>query len=169
MRSAHQSLDSSARRLWALQTFVLLLLLWLALDGVDAIGVGLAVAALGALLGGWLAPGEPYPWRPLRLLAFSGYFLCMSLRGGIDVARRALHPRLLLSPGYFEHRCRLPPGLPRTVFIGVISLLPGTLAVELRDDGCLQVHALVAAGTVETIAALERRVARLFSLDAAVT
>jgi multicomponent Na+:H+ antiporter subunit E len=156
---------SRARRLWALQTFVLLLLTWLALDGVAALSIGIVFAALGAALGSWLVPGEPYPWRPLRLLRFVRYFLLASFRGGIDVAWRALHPRLPIAPCYLDYHCSLPQGLPRTVFISVISLLPGTLSVESYPDGRVHVHALGIDGAMEGLRELEAYVRVLFSLE----
>ncbi len=158
----------SSRRRWALQTFALLLLVWISLDGVDSIFVGLVFALLGAALGSWLVPGEPYPWRPFRLALFLGYFVRESLRGGLDVAWRALHPRLPVAPGYLEHRCRLPAGLPRTAFIGIVSLLPGSLSVELLDDdGLLRIHMLTLDAKDTGIADLEHQLHRLFSLDVA--
>jgi multicomponent Na+:H+ antiporter subunit E len=156
-----------ARRRWALQTFVLLAVVWLALAGVDAIALGLLFAALGAMLGAWLAPGQPYPWRPLRLAAFAMYFLRESLRGGVDVAWRVLHPRMPIEPIYVEHRTQLPRGLPRSVFVATMNLLPGTLCVRLSDNGLLYVHVLV-PGAADELGTLERHVRGLFSLDTAV-
>jgi len=152
------------RLLWALQTAGLLLLVWLALDGFGNLAAGAVSALAAAAVGAWLVPGEPYPWRPLRLAGFFAYFVRESFRGGIDVARRAMDPRLPISPALVEYRLSLPPGLPQSVMIGVISLLPGTLSVALHDDGRLQVHALTRdAG--DGLHELERRVQRLFSLD----
>jgi multicomponent Na+:H+ antiporter subunit E len=156
---------SSARRLWAMQTFVLLLLTWLALDGIGAVSIGIVFAGLGAAFGSWLVPGEPYPWRPLRLLRFLLYFLHASFRGGIDVAWRALHPRLPIAPHYLDYRCSLLQGLPHAMFVSVISLLPGTLSVESHPDGRVHVHVLGAKGAVEGLRKLEEHVRLLFSLD----
>ncbi len=155
----------ATRRRWALQTFWLLLLVWIALDGVGSIAVGAALAGLAALLGSWLVPGEAYPWRPLRLVQFFWYFLGASLRGGIDVAGRALHPRLPVAPGFLDYRCELPAGLPRTVFIGIVSVLPGSLSVQLLDDGLLRVHMLTLDDDAHGLDELEAQLQRLFSLD----
>jgi multicomponent Na+:H+ antiporter subunit E len=155
------------RRHWALQTFVLLLLVWLALDGVRAIAVGVGFAAIGAAIGSWLVPGEPYRWRPLRLVMFLLYFIRASFRGGVDVARRALHPRLPVAPGYLDYRCGLPAGLPRTAFVGIVSLLPGSLSVAMDEDGRLRVHMLTLDADDTGLAELEAQLRRLFSLDAA--
>lgn len=155
---------ATKRRLWALQTAALLMLAWVALDGIGNLWAGLVFTGLGVAAGTWLVPGEPYPWRPLRLLRFLGYFLRESLRGGVDVASRALRPSLPIAPHLFEHRLTLPPGMPRTVMVSVVSLLPGTLSVTIDADGRLLVHALASQGA-EDVAELERRVAHLFSLD----
>lgn len=136
---------------------------WLALDGVDNLGTGLLFSLLGSGIGLWLVPGEPYPWRPLRLAAFALHFLLASFRGGFDVARRALQPRLSLQPALVVHQLSLPAGLPRTLMLSVVSLLPGTLSVAVDAAGRLQVHVLVRHaehGLVE----LEDRIARLFGL-----
>jgi len=155
---------SRDRLLWLLQTFVLLVVVWVALDGTGSLAVGAGFALLGAAAGAWLAPGLAYPWRPLRLAGFTLYFLVQSLRGGLDVAWRALHPALPIEPSFHEHLLRLEPGLPRTAFVSIVSLLPGTLSVVVdpaRDQ--LLVHTLTPAAAGE-LAALEQRIARLFSV-----
>jgi multicomponent Na+:H+ antiporter subunit E len=104
-------------------------------------------------------------WRlPLRaLVLFIPYFLGQSLRGGLDVARRALHPQLLIDPGFVEHEMSLPPGAARTAFIGILSLLPGTLSVRLTLDRTLRIHVLdLASIDPARLRELEHRVAMLF-------
>jgi multicomponent Na+:H+ antiporter subunit E len=164
MSQSRPSTGPFTRRIWALQTFALLLLVWLALDGSGALVVGLVLAAAGALTGLWLVPGEPYPWHPLRLAAFLGYFVVESFRGGVDVAWRVLHPRMPVDPVYRDFDTALPAGLPRSVFVSVVNLLPGTLCVQLSDDGRVRIHALT-AGAGDGVPRLERRVRRLFGID----
>ena len=165
MTPAHRSPDRpipTPAQWWAAQTFVLLVLGWLALDGVEDLAIGALLALAGAGIGLWLAPGQGYPWRPLRLLAFIGYFLRESFRGGFDVAWRALHPALPIDPVLHEHAVRAPAGLPRTLFVATLSLLPGTLSVRLSEDGRrLVVHSLTASPEA-ALTALEARVLRLF-------
>jgi multicomponent Na+:H+ antiporter subunit E len=151
------------RLLWMLQTAAALLIVWLALDGTATLWVGAIFSVLGAAAGAWLVPGEIYPWRPLRLLLFFLYFVRDSILGGMDVAWRAFMPRLPIQPGLVELKLWLPPGLPRTVLIAVVSLVPGTLSAELADD-TLHVHALT-PGASRSLPALQRRVGRLFSIE----
>ncbi|TDK23021.1 hypothetical protein E2F46_12800 [Luteimonas aestuarii] len=153
-----------ARLAWGVQVFVLLLATWCALDGLGSLWLGVLVSLAGAAFGSWVAPGEVHRWQPLRLVAFFVWFVVASWRGGADVARRALSPRMPIEPVMLRHRMRLPPGLPQTVFVGVLSLLPGTLSVALdADGGWLDVHCLTPSAA-DGIGELERRLAWLFSL-----
>lgn len=98
--------------------------------------------------------------RLVALLVFVPHFLVQSLLAGIDVARRALHPRLPLRPGLVVYRVGFPPGMTRNVFAIVTSLLPGSLPIDETEDG-LVYHCLdVAQPIAEQMADEERRLAR---------
>jgi multicomponent Na+:H+ antiporter subunit E len=140
--------------------------LWIGLNGTDAASwlVGLPVVALAAWVSLRLGAGTGWRWSLRAGLAFAGFFARESLLGGLDVARRALHPGLPLRPGVLIHVSRLPAGTPRQLLCGVVSLLPGTLVMEVQD-ATLRIHALEAGPRVaEELRALERRVAALFGL-----
>lgn len=147
---------------WFAQVFAVLLLIWIALNGFSGLLVGTMAALAGAALGAWLAPEEPYPWRPLRWLAFAGFFLWESFKGGFDVALRALKPTLPIEPDFHQHTIALPPGKPTTLLISFISLLPGTLSVRLDQSGTeLIVHSLVPE-TMASVDRLEHELSRVF-------
>lgn len=154
---------SRSQAVWALQTFIVLIAVWLALKGWTAWWLGVVFAAGGAWVGATLAIGDPYPWRPLRLVVFCGYFVRISLLGGTDVALRALNPRLPVRPHLLRYPMTVPPGQPRTLLLVVVSLVPGSLSVETEGD-VLIVHAL-ADGIEPALEELERRITWLFSLD----
>jgi multicomponent Na+:H+ antiporter subunit E len=156
---------NSTRRVWTLQCFVVLLLIWFFLNGLDSIWFGLLAAAAGALTGGILAAGQPHPWRPNRLAVFAGFFLVESLKGGFDVAWRAMHPALKINPCFQRHALVLPAGQPRTLMVAVVSLLPGTLSADLEDNGqTLLIHALTPESG-RAIGQLQDRILWLFSLQ----
>jgi len=152
------------RLLWAFQTSIALFVAWMALDGLGTLWLGAVLSVIGAAAGAWLVPGEAYPWRPVQMFLFSVFFVRQSFRGGVDVAWRALAPKLPIDPTFVEFPVTLPSGLPRTLMVAVISLLPGTLSVELRDDDCLEVHSLTPHGAAG-LDDLEQRIRRLFALD----
>lgn len=94
-------------------------------------------------------------WTSLRLLPPSGgrlrytalaqltlRFMQQSIVGGLDVARRALDPRLPLRPGFVVYPVRLPPGPARNTFSALTSALPGTLPSGVDDHGALLYHCL---------------------------
>ncbi|NBC11122.1 MAG: cation transporter [Planctomycetes bacterium] len=99
---------------------------------------------------------------PSGLLGFVPLFLLESLRGGLDVAGRVMRPQLRIQPGFHAYAPRLRDPVARIVFLDSISLLPGTLSADLRDD-IIQVHALDTASDLDPeLERLERAVARLF-------
>lgn len=141
---------------------IVLALLWLALSGgEDWVFGALAIAAVLVVSQG-LAPLPAMRISPRGLARFLGFFLRGSMLGGADVARRALSPRLPLEVQRQCYRLAVPPGPPRAVFIGAVSLLPGTLSVRLQGDELL-VHSIAGDAGV-TLRRLERRVAELFGL-----
>ncbi len=104
----------------------------------------------------------------IGLLLFVPYFLWESLRGGADVALRTLAPRLRIRPGFRRYRTGLKTLSARTFFANCVSLLPGTLAADLRDEW-LEVHVLNTDSDPHIeLTRLEHVVARLFS-DTGVT
>jgi multicomponent Na+:H+ antiporter subunit E len=140
---------------------------WLGLNGGDLgswlIGGPAVLAA--ALLGGALRsdPGPRLRWR--GLLPFAVFFLRESLRGGWDVARRVLHPRLPVAPGFIHFATALPEGPVRYFFVNVVSLLPGTVSAGFEGDRIV-IHALDVDSGIETaLRSLERRVAKLFAME----
>ncbi len=93
---------------------------------------------------------------------FFCFFLLQSFIGGLDVARRAIHPRLSLEPFLFNYSFCLPTGLSRVVMVNTISLLPGTLSAELYEDS-VTVHVLDETKNLKLkLEILEEHVAYLF-------
>lgn len=150
------------RQRLSLQLVVLLGILWAALAtggwafGAVAVAVALAASA-------WLAPMQFTRFAIPGLLRFLPFFLARSVAGGVDVAWRACHPRLPLEITECRYRLSLPAGQARSVFVGAVSLLPGTLSRDLEGD-VVSVHSIAGDPAVE-LARLETRVADLFGLE----
>jgi multicomponent Na+:H+ antiporter subunit E len=131
---------------------------WLVLTGADAddlaAGLVAAVVATWASLG--LMPAQQGSLRPIKLAGFLLHFLRQSIVAGMDVARRALDPRLQLQPGFVVYQGRLPPGTARDAFCAIMSLLPGTLPCGPAENDGLTVHCLdVTEPVAEQLAAEE--------------
>ncbi len=138
---------------------------WWMLGGGDPSSWWIGVPAVGLAV--WFSLLLSPSWVRLRwslggLALFLPFFCLQSLRGGFDVSRRALHPRLPLHPCLVRYPFRLGETSARVFMANVVSLLPGTLSADVEGD-VLIVHALDGGLPVEQqLHALESRVAHLF-------
>lgn len=147
-----------------LRRLALLVLVWVGLNGTDwdswIIGCPTVVAA--AWVSVRLLPRGCWRWTLRGGIGFVGFFLRESLRGGWDVAGRALGWGPALSPAIVRHRLRLPAGPARLFFCGAVGLLPGTTVVAVEEQW-FHIHALDCSPRVaEELSELEGRVAALF-------
>lgn len=102
-------------------------------------------------------------WGALRFLR---YFLVASIRGGIDVAWRALDPRAPLAPGFFEFTMQTEDARARVIFASTVNLLPGTLCAAICDRN-FTIHALIVSESqVRALQELERRLVDLLPEEA---
>jgi len=111
--------------------------------------LGLAASALALWISLSILP--PTAVRPhlASLAKLNLRFLSCSIIAGVDVARRALLPRLDLHPGFVAVSLTLPPGSVRNAFLLYSSLQPGTLPTSAEDE-TIRVHCL---DTLQPIAA----------------
>jgi multicomponent Na+:H+ antiporter subunit E len=124
--------------------------LWIVLIGVAPADLAAGVLAAGAAA--WtsvvLLPPAPRRMGWGNALALVPYFLWKSLVAGVDVARRALAPRVRVNPGFVTHPTRLPRGAARNTFATFTSLMPGTVPCADEEGGliyhCLDGGAAVA-------------------------
>jgi multicomponent Na+:H+ antiporter subunit E len=138
---------------------------WLLVQGrSDAWLIGLPAVVLAALASLRLG-GRTLPRLSLAgLLGFLALFLRESVAGGLDVARRTLHPRLRIQPGFRKYRLRIDDPMARVLLVNCIGLVPGTLAVDLKGDHA-ELHLLDACENPEPgLLRLEKAIARLFGL-----
>jgi multicomponent Na+:H+ antiporter subunit E len=81
------------------------------------------------------------PYRAWRALLYIGWLVGRIVVASAQVAYLALHPRMPLDPGVLHVRSSLRHPLARTIFANSITLVPGTMTVEVIDDTFV-VHAL---------------------------
>ncbi|MEX2583888.1 MAG: Na+/H+ antiporter subunit E [Gemmatimonadota bacterium] len=123
-----------------------------------AIVVFVALASMAAI------PRGLFRLSPGGTLRFLPFFLGYSIRGGVDVALRAVRIRADLDPGTIAFATTLPDGPARTFFVAIVGLFPGTLTARQEGDR-LDVHVLDRTVDIEPqLTALERRVADMFGM-----
>lgn len=134
--------------------FVLSLAFWIMLiwpvtsaDGrllTGDIAVGIAVAAFVALIMHniirvkFIRLVNPVSWFWAFVYLFVlGYYV---IKGGVDVSYRVLHPRMPIRPGIVRIRSVLETDTGRAVLANCITLTPGTLTIDVTDDGVFYIH-----------------------------
>ena len=160
---------------WSL-LFAISLGFWLILSGHGEplyLGAGVISAALVASLtrgiehrAHFVVRGRDPLFRPgrawIRFPIYLPWLLWQMIRSALGVAAVLVHPRLPISPTVARMRTRLRGELELTTFGNSITLTPGTVTIDVRDDE-LVVHGLTAAATEElATGSMEDRVAWTF-------
>lgn len=158
-------LTGTAELLATLQLAVFLGLLWLGLFGGEELIAGALAVAVTTWVARAVVPLRSAPCSFTGLAQLIVYFLVQSLAGGIDVARRAFHPRCPLTRGMWRYQVRLAEGQGRMLFIGCVGIIPGTVGRRLDGD-TLWVHS-IAGDPQQQLMALEQRVGQLYGISLA--
>lgn len=115
-------------------------------------------------------PAAPVVLMPTRMfwaLVYIPVLLLHVVRANLDVAYRVLHPALPIRPGIVKARTTLSSVSGRVLLANSITLTPGTLSVDLRDD-TLYIHRIwvpESGGEEDTrlhLARFERYIERIF-------
>lgn len=133
----------------ALVTLVWSTLVWVALWGDVSVANVLGGIVVG-LAGAWLVPlgreGRPSAsvgLRPLRALGFLGFFLWALVKSSAVVAWEIITPGTRIHQGIIELPLATGSLGVATVIANAISLTPGTLTIEVREEPLrLYVHVL---------------------------
>jgi len=146
-----------------LSNFLCYGLLWLVLTGgrIESWFIGLPAITLASFISSF-GRYDRNGWFSISGgIWFTGFFLNASLISGFDVVRRAFHPKNLLDPDLIEYRFSLNTQAARIFMADTISLLPGTLSIDLAGEK-LTIHVLDKNMPVgKDLSALEKRVAAM--------
>ena len=108
------------------------------------VGAGVAVAALAAFVLRDLVTQcftrLVDPARYLWLAVFIAVLAYYVIRANLDVAYRVLHPSMPIRPGIVRMRTGLRTESARTALANAITLTPGTLTIDVTEDGRFYVH-----------------------------
>jgi multicomponent Na+:H+ antiporter subunit E len=132
--------------------FVLAFIIWVLgawpfVDGkidLQVVVAGLIVAFIVAILFHEILPKEHRvfisPVRVFWALVYEPVFFYYVIKANLDVVYRALHPKMPIKPGIVKIKTILKTDSGITALANSITLTPGTLTVDLTDDGYLYVH-----------------------------
>ncbi len=132
--------------------FILALIIWILLtwpfvDGkidIQVIAAGIIIAPIVALLFHEILPKEHRVFiSPVRIfwaLVYMPVFFYYVIKANLDVVYRVLHPKMPINPGIVKIKTNLKTESGITALANSITLTPGTLSVDLTDDGYLYIH-----------------------------
>lgn len=132
--------------------FVLAFVIWVLLawpfaDGqidVQVVIAGLIASAIVAFLFHELLPREHRVFiSPIRIfwaVVYIPVFFYYVMLANFDVVYRVLHPKMPIKPGIVKIKTKLKTEAGITALANSITLTPGTLTVDLTDDGFLYIH-----------------------------
>jgi multicomponent Na+:H+ antiporter subunit E len=131
---------------------LLLLAIWLLLtypfSTQELVAGAIAAVVISLISSGALGVMQDIRVTPRAIVAALSFlvaFLGALVRSNLDVAFRVLQPSLPISPGIVRIRTSLRTPLARTLLANAITLTPGTITVEARDD-VFYVHWISVAG-----------------------
>ncbi len=126
---------------------VWILLTWPFVNGkidLQVIIAGLIASVIVAILFHEILPKEHHlfisPVRIFWLLVYIPVFFYYVMKANLDVVYRALHPKMPIKPGIVKIKTTLKTESGITALANSITLTPGTLTVDLTDDGFLYIH-----------------------------
>ncbi len=132
---------------FVLAFIVWILVAWPFAEGridLQIIAAGLITSFVAAILFHEILPKEHHVFiSPVRVFWFLVYvpvFFYYVVRANFDVVYRALHPAMPIKPGIVKIKTDLKTDSAITALANSITLTPGTLTVDLTDDGYLYVH-----------------------------
>ncbi len=74
-------------------------------------------------------------------IAYIPYLTWKIIQANLDVAKRVLNPKMPISPGFIKVKCTSRDDLIKLMLSNSITLTPGTLTIEVKDD-YLVVHTI---------------------------
>lgn len=124
--------------------FVVLLMFWVLLAGSIAWEEWVLGSVVSLLVVALLKPPSNRsasfyytPQAVWALLRYLGLFMAALVRANLDMARRVLSPSLPIAPVMVDIQTSLQSGLGRLLLANSITLTPGTLTVDLKEDQLL--------------------------------
>lgn len=143
----------------------LFLIIWIVITNgdVSSLWIGLPATVLAVVTSIKLIP--PLKWKFNAFLKFIPLFFKHSLIGGFDVMWRVFHPTLPINPDLVRYRLRIEEGFAQDIMVDAISLLPGTLSVEVEDN-VLIIHALNVENDIQReVSLIESHLSEIFYLN----
>ena len=152
-------------------TYIIVFAFWILLSAhFDAfhVGAGIVCSAIVAYSSHDLlftGTGNHTLTKIVRFIAYLPWLIYQIVLANIDVAKRALSPRMPIDPRVVTFKTMLKSDVARTALANSITLTPGTVTIDIVDD-VFYVHAIAKEPADDLLkGAMERRIAHIFMED----
>jgi multicomponent Na+:H+ antiporter subunit E len=142
-----------------------LMLIWVIANGtlaLDTLITGVVItAAIALAFASFARVYSVIRWSPkviIYYLMYLGVFLLELTKANLNVMRLVFSPRIDITPGIVEIKTELKSPIGRLALANSITLTPGTLVVDIKDDS-LFIHWINVSAT-DPVAATEEISAR---------
>ena len=104
-----------------------------------------------------------FGFNPVKLAAYAVWLFWQLVLANIDVIRATVRPEVEIDPCVVRFRYEMDNPMAKVVLANSITLTPGTVTMNVTDDGVYEVHALT-AGAAEGLRSgdMQKKVAWLF-------
>ncbi len=154
--------------------FLLLLVFWLLLSwrfdpvflfmgvGSAALVTWLTLPLVTKVLGPDLGGPRVLVRRSIAYAVYLAWIVGRIFPAGLQIAYHVLHPNLPIDPGVLRFRTTLHSPVARTILANSITLVPGTMTLEVDGDEFV-VHAFIPSAADDLASAkLQNRIADIF-------
>ena len=170
MQHINESSDRNATHKSIFLTFIVLFAFWVLLSAhFDALhlGSGIISSAIVAYMSHDLmfTGGNNRLTKAIRFVAYIPWLLYQIVIANIDVAKRILTPDMPIDPQVVTFKSHLKSDISRTVLANSITLTPGTVTIDIKDD-VFHIHAISKSLADDLLeGTMERKVAHIFMED----
>ena len=127
--------------------FIASMVVWLVLTAtfhLPSVIIGVIVSVFVSIWFSNIFTKEPGKFFNLKRIVWFLYYLPILfwyiILSNLDVAYRVIHPAMPIKPGIVKIKTELKSELGRVALANSITLTPGTLTVNITDDGYLYIH-----------------------------
>lgn len=122
-------------------SFIILMIVWILLNNTFQLDILIPGAIIALLISLFVcrqcdvfAEMQFTPKAIIYTFLFLGVFFIELIKSNMDVTRRVLSPKLPINPGIVEVKTSLKSKFARMLLANTITLTPGTLTVEVKDE-----------------------------------
>jgi multicomponent Na+:H+ antiporter subunit E len=126
---------------------------------------GFMLGAVVVAIASRAANQPPYLGRLGNMVRFTGYFLYILVKANLEVAWEIVTPKHSMKPRMIRYEVRGLSDVQVTALANAITLTPGTLSMDVDDQGdFLYIHAMYAEKREDAVKGLDELRERLLRL-----